>query len=1232
MWPIRWLDLADGAVEGRALTALTGSCLVAFVYYIGARLGLALLTDGGGVAVFWPAAGIAAGTLLAFGRGARSWVMAGVVVATVVANLSADRGLATAIGKALCNAGEAALVALLLERWFGPGFKLDSVNRIAGFAAAAALAAAVAALGGAATMRAFHTAAPVLELWRAWLLSDVVGIITVAPFVIGIVAIARERPERRELLEAVILLAALGFMTNHIYQTPGDTWIALTPGAILFPALLLLAARNAPDFAAIGASIVAFAIICAVTFGAGRLGDGAVPVSERVFAAQAGAVLVMLSTLILAALFTERRRSEVILRQSNDRLQDSNEHLRLALGGAQLGTFSLDTASGRFEWDARAAYLHGISDLQPTTIGQFRSFIDPADRPAMDAALQQAQASGDAWNVRYKVVLPAGSIGSNRTPWIALDGSAICNADGRPVRLIGVVRDMTQQKATEERLRDQIEAERQVLAKLSASVPLSDVLEELVCAAESRSDAGMIASILFLDKEGRRLLHGAAPHLPTAYNQAINGVEIGPNVGSCGRAAFLGEPVLVADISTDPCWTAFRQLALGHGLRACSSLPIKAADGRVLGTFAVYYREVRLPSRRDLEALALVTHIAALAIERHASDQVVRDTRERLQLALDSAQLGVWSVNLRTGVFDNDARDRRHHKHNGAFPPRTLAEARRFVVLDDLPVLDAAFAAARTGGQCSVEYRIRGDEDVDPVWLAVEGTVVCDAAGAPVHLLGVTRDITKQKHMEENLRNQQRGLQRLLGALPVAIHTTDMSGHITYCNQCAIDLWGRRPRMGEDTWFTMGRFYRTDGTPMPRHECPPGIVLEKRELVRGQEAILERFDGIRVPIMPCPTPLYDETGTMTGVVNMMIDLSDQKRAEEALSDRDAQLQIAERAVLVGSFSHDVDSNVLQLSPGLAAIIGLPEQTTETAVTTWRLRVHPEDLKHLDADRRQAFAERKPEHSSEFRVLRPNGEIRWIESRNVISYDNGGCPLRVVGVNIDVTERKSAEHQKALLIAELDHRVKNALACVAAIAQHTRDCSESMDQFLQVFDGRITSMSNTHTLLSRSRWQGVSLVELVGSELAPCSAAGNTIIEGPDVLIAADAVQPLAMVIHELVTNAAKYGALSNLEGKVSVSWSWRGYGWKPGELIVVWREIGGPPVIPPARDGYGTIVIRDLIPYELGGKVDCTFSRSGVRCRLEIPGKWISGVEPRQYRTKAAQRREQGLEVSAVRD
>jgi two-component sensor histidine kinase len=188
-----------------------------------------------------------------------------------------------------------------------------------------------------------------------------------------------------------------------------------------------------------------------------------------------------------------------------------------------------------------------------------------------------------------------------------------------------------------------------------------------------------------------------------------------------------------------------------------------------------------------------------------------------------------------------------------------------------------------------------------------------------------------------------------------------------------------------------------------------------------------------------------------------------------------------------------------------------------------------------------------------------------------------------------------------LNAELDHRVKNALATVSAVVSRTREASLSADDFIAALEGRLRSMATAHELLSARQWQGLWLTELIRRELSPYSTRDNTEIDGPGILLKPEAGQALAMVLHELATNAAKYGALSTKEGRVSIRWDRQLNGQPRSRLVLEWQEIGGPPIVAPGASSYGTSTIRDLIPYELGGTVNLVLAPEGARCRLELP-------------------------------
>jgi PAS domain S-box-containing protein len=310
--------------------------------------------------------------------------------------------------------------------------------------------------------------------------------------------------------------------------------------------------------------------------------------------------------------------------------------------------------------------------------------------------------------------------------------------------------------------------------------------------------------------------------------------------------------------------------------------------------------------------------------------------------------------------------------------------------------------------------------------------------------------------------------------------------------------------------------------------------------------------------------------------------------------------LAGKAARVGSYAYGIDTEIMQISEGYVAIHGFPEGKTEIGRSECLAGVHPDDIGRVEQARSEAFRACRREYGVEYRIALPGGEMRWVETRCFISYDVEGRPDRVIGVSIDITERKRVEEQQGKLVAELDHRVKNVLATVQAVAAHTMQASSSMEQFVSALDGRIRSMGSTHELLSHRRWLGIPLAELVEREFAPYTTGSNTEIGGPEVMLSAEAGQTIGMVLHELVTNAAKHGALSVPSGRVSIRWRLPLNG-ASDRLILTWRETGGPLLVPPSKSSYGMQVVRDLVPYELGGTIDHVLAPEGAHCQMEIP-------------------------------
>ncbi len=479
----------------------------------------------------------------------------------------------------------------------------------------------------------------------------------------------------------------------------------------------------------------------------------------------------------------------------------------------------------------------------------------------------------------------------------------------------------------------------QVLERLAAGASLGEVLCLLVRSIQETCPA-MIGSVLLLDEDGRHLREGAAPDLPDFYNEAINGVEIGPAVGSCGTCAYTGERVIVEDVMTHPYWADFREVAERAGLRACWSHPITAATGRILGTFAMYYREPRGPDRSDLELITFAAHLAGIAIERKETEQALRRSEHRFRALVECA--------------------------------------------------------------------------------------------------------------------------------PVCIHEIDLNGRLCSMNATGLEMLG----------------------------------------VKTADEI------VGTPYLDCVVP----------------------------AERDRVRQLLERACM-----------------------GQPAEFEFTAILGDNLRIVTSSLVPLKNQR---------------------GEV-----------------MRVMGVSQDITERKEAERRQTLMIQELDHRVKNNLAAVLSIAAQTIGGSESLDDFDSAFTGRIQSLAAVHEMLAHAHWEGVEFGQLLGRILEPYRRRNMSRISmtGSVVVVPARIAAPMCMIIHELVTNAAKYGALTDDKGRVLIGWAQESFGDDERALRVTWEEVGGPPVSPPKRQGRGTTLIERMVSYQLHGDASIDFSPYGVKCEMTVP-------------------------------
>jgi PAS domain S-box-containing protein len=314
-----------------------------------------------------------------------------------------------------------------------------------------------------------------------------------------------------------------------------------------------------------------------------------------------------------------------------------------------------------------------------------------------------------------------------------------------------------------------------------------------------------------------------------------------------------------------------------------------------------------------------------------------------------------------------------------------------------------------------------------------------------------------------------------------------------------------------------------------------------------------------------------------------------------LRKSEERLRLAFEAAQMGWWDYDIGANRVTWSQSLIRLMGCSPQSFGATLEGALNHVHPEDRQRFLALVQEGMTQGRG-GTCELRFIRPDGSTRWSLAAGQVIRDNADRPTHFAGVDLDITARKQAEERQLMLVRELDHRAKNLLAVVQSVLHLSH--AETMPEFIASVDGRIRALSRAHSLLSEARWQNVDLGRIVAEEIAPFTAnpQQQIVAEGPAVSLHPASAQSLALALHELVTNAVKYGALSAPEGRVTLSWTLQ-----PEVLLLRWVEAGGPAVRVPTRKGFGTRVIGASIERQLRGRTTFDWRAEGLHCSLTIP-------------------------------
>lgn len=434
---------------------------------------------------------------------------------------------------------------------------------------------------------------------------------------------------------------------------------------------------------------------------------------------------------------------------------------------------------------------------------------------------------------------------------------------------------------------------------------------------------------------------------------------------------------------------------------------------------------------------------------------------------------------------------------------------------------------------------------------------------------------------------------QVLDALPAAIFITDAAGVITYYNEAAAALWGQRPVLGQSQWCGSWKLYWPDGSPLPHDQCPMAITLRERRPNHGLEVVAERPDGVRVPFIPYATPLYDASGAFVGAVNMLMDVSDRKRAEGYAQRLASIVEFSDDAII----SKDLSGVITSWNRGAERLFGY---TAEEAIGKPIVMLIPADRQ----DEEPAILERirRGELIDHYETVRrrKDGSLIDISLTTSPVKNAEGMIIGASKIARDISDRKRAHEQQVLLVKEIKHRIKNTITIVQAIARQTLRAISDSDR--EAFFARLQALAGAHDLLTVENWSQASLRDVVERALEAFKEkhSERIFIDGPDgVRLDAQKSCLLSMALHELATNAVKYGALSNAAGRVHLAWEILENEPPQKRFRLRWQERGGPLVKLPEHQGFGSLLIQRALDAEQHQAI-LDFGPLGVICILEM--------------------------------
>ncbi|HEY6289045.1 MAG TPA: PAS domain S-box protein [Nitrospiraceae bacterium] len=685
-------------------------------------------------------------------------------------------------------------------------------------------------------------------------------------------------------------------------------------------------------------------------------------------------------------------------KRAEEALRESEERFALAVEGSTDILWDAHRVPGKpwyapqtpIWWSPRVRELLGLEESESfETLEQWAGRLHPDDKDRVFGQLAAHIEHRVPYDAEYR-------LRNNRGDylWIRGRGQAMWDEQGEIRRMSGSCQDITDRKANEQLLA----AEKRVLEMIATDVSLQEVLA-LMCRVIEELSNGAYCSILLLDRDGLHMRHGAAPSLPEAYVHAIDGVAIGPTVGSCGTAAFMRRQVIVSDIAHDPLWADFRDLALRHGFRACWSTPVISSDDTVLGTFAVYYREPQQPTQADLWLIERAAQIACIAIERTRTDESLRQNRALRQSFVEHTPAAV-------AMLDRDLKyvavSKRWYQ-DYRLGDRDIIGLYHYDVFPEIRKMEHWQAIHR---RCLAGEIMRNDEDRlcredgKEDWLRWEVRPWVDESGSVGGIIMFTEVITERKQAESKLRLTQFTIDHAVDA----VYWINRQAQILDVNEAASLMLG----YSKDELCAMTVH---DLNPDFHADMWPGFWAETQQRkIMALETFHRSKTGQLIPVEVSINHLsYEGRELHCAFVRK---ITERKCAEEALRVSEERFNLAVRGSNTGIWDWDLRTNKTYFSPLWKSMLGHEEHELRGEFSDWEERLHPDDRERSLATVRASLEGTTPQYELEHRLRHKDGSYRWILARGVSISDAEGNPYRMAGSHIDITEQKQTQEALA----------------------------------------------------------------------------------------------------------------------------------------------------------------------------------------------------------------------------